>query len=187
LNQLSDWTDVWYGARDLGGFRDEAREHCRAMRVRLNTVPSVVVLPDDSGSSDEEYGSDASSSSSSSTSSSSGRPSSPPAAVTAEPLLAATDQCRGLEARCCLERQRRKYLTNKCIVKAQSHLSPDQLALLSQKCTAWASELAAREGARDYFRAYAKRRAPEEEEGATASSPSPSSEEDGRRVRPRTA
>lgn len=61
---------------------------------------------------------------------------------------------RGLEARSCLERQRRKYLTMKCVVRGQHGLDDERLAQLSLRCTKWAAELAVEEGARDFVHAY---------------------------------
>jgi hypothetical protein len=69
--------------------------------------------------------------------------------------LALDHLTRGLEQRTCLERQRRKYLSIKCIVRAQHKLEDSyQLACLAYKCTHWASELALEEAARDFVRAY---------------------------------
>lgn len=70
--------------------------------------------------------------------------------------LAMDLQTRGLEQRSCLERQRRKYLANRFILKAAAKCvaEPEKLATLCQKITAWAAELAVEEGARDYGRAY---------------------------------
>lgn len=61
---------------------------------------------------------------------------------------------RGLEQRSCLERQRRKYLTMKCVVRGQHALDEDRLAELSLRCTKWAGELAYEEAARDFVHAY---------------------------------
>jgi hypothetical protein len=69
-------------------------------------------------------------------------------------LLARDWATRGLEQRCCLERQRRKYLANRCIVRASQHMHPDELARLTIRCTAWAASLAREEGKRDVLRAY---------------------------------
>ena len=69
--------------------------------------------------------------------------------------LAFDEQTRGLESRMCRERQRRRFLANKCIVKAQSKLeSPERLSALSIRCTRWAQQLAREEAIRDYQRAY---------------------------------
>ena len=65
-----------------------------------------------------------------------------------------TCQSRGLEQRSCLERQRRKYLTMKCVVRGQHGLDEERLAQLSLRCTKWASELAVEEAARDFVHAY---------------------------------
>lgn len=61
---------------------------------------------------------------------------------------------RGLEQRSCLERQRRKYLTMKCVVRGQHGLDQEKLAQLSLRCTKWAGELAVEEAARDFVHAY---------------------------------
>ena len=61
---------------------------------------------------------------------------------------------RGLEQRSCLERQRRKFITNRFILKASQELPADRLAELSIQVTAWAVELAAQEAIRDFHRAY---------------------------------
>jgi hypothetical protein len=61
---------------------------------------------------------------------------------------------RGLEQRSCLERQRRKYLTIKCVVRGQQGLSQENLAQLSLRCTKWATELAHEEARRDFVAAY---------------------------------
>ena len=70
------------------------------------------------------------------------------------PLLARDNLTRGLEQRSCAERQRRKYLTTRFILKAAPKLrhDPNKLAALAQRCTEWASELAVEEGARDSIR-----------------------------------
>jgi hypothetical protein len=181
LNGIADWSGVWYAAADLVGFRDEARQHCRALRQSLLATAAAAICVED------EYSSDSSSDSSSSS------------AVASEPLtLTCSDEnsdenddeesTRGLEARCCLERQRRKYLTNRCIVRAQKQLSGEQLAMLAQRCTSWAATLAAQEGARDYYRAYNKNG---KGDSSVAKRSAPSTSSDGecdaesRRVRPR--
>lgn len=61
---------------------------------------------------------------------------------------------RGLEQRSCLERQRRKFITNRFILKASQELPADRLAELSSKVTAWAVELAVQEAICDFHRAY---------------------------------
>ncbi|KAL7580329.1 hypothetical protein ACA910_004362 [Epithemia clementina (nom. ined.)] len=67
--------------------------------------------------------------------------------------MAWNEQTRGLESRVCTERQRRRYLATKCVVRAQSQLSPERLAALSLRCTRWAGELAQQEALRDQERA----------------------------------
>jgi len=68
---------------------------------------------------------------------------------------------RGLEQRMCLERQRRKFLANRCIVKASIKMreepndwNEERPACLSRKITAWAAQLAVEEAQRDFDRAY---------------------------------
>jgi hypothetical protein len=69
--------------------------------------------------------------------------------------LGAHFHTRGLEQRACLERQRRKYLAARCILRAQSKVeSEEHLAVIAHKCTAWATVLAREEAARDVIRAY---------------------------------
>jgi hypothetical protein len=138
LDQLTteaEWQSIWYQASDLEDFRSEARDLCRQLRLDCKNSSSK---------------NNAESSSSSS-------------AAAAAPFeeakvcsLARDHATRGLEQRACLERQRRKYLAIKCIVRAQAKLAgnPDRLALLSHKCTHWAAELAVEEAARDFVRAY---------------------------------
>lgn len=73
------------------------------------------------------------------------------------PSLARDYLTRGLEQRTCSERQRRKYLTTRFILKAAARLrgdDPVKLATVAQKCTAWATDLAIEEAARDYVRAH---------------------------------
>eukprot|EP00522_Entomoneis_paludosa_P011068 CAMPEP_0172440114 /NCGR_PEP_ID=MMETSP1065-20121228/873_1 /TAXON_ID=265537 /ORGANISM="Amphiprora paludosa, Strain CCMP125" /LENGTH=210 /DNA_ID=CAMNT_0013188897 /DNA_START=63 /DNA_END=695 /DNA_ORIENTATION=- len=68
--------------------------------------------------------------------------------------MAMCQQTRGLESRACLERQRRKLLATKCIVRAQSQVAGERLAALAQKCTRWASVVAQEEAARDFQSAH---------------------------------
>ena len=87
---------------------------------------------------------------------------------------------RGLESRASYERQKRKVLGTRCIVKSQGKLVPDRLAALAQRCTQWAVGVAHEEGTLDHAIAYdlqppvRKRLAQLEEEEAQQ-----------RRVRPR--
>jgi hypothetical protein len=71
--------------------------------------------------------------------------------------LARNSYFRGMEQRTSMERQRRKFLAIKCIVRGQAKLGGNAigLAALAQKCTAWASILAIEEASRDFIRAYA--------------------------------
>jgi hypothetical protein len=97
--------------------------------------------------------------------------------------LARNSYFRGMEQRTSMERQRRKFLAIKCIVRGQAKLGGNALGLaaLAQKCTAWASILAIEEASRDFIRAYADENAPVPLKRAIAGSDSE------RRVRPRIA
>lgn len=67
---------------------------------------------------------------------------------------------RGLERRLSSERQRRKFISNRCIVHASKKLcsnnswDADRLAALCKKINEWATELAVIEGARDFDQAW---------------------------------
>lgn len=71
-----------------------------------------------------------------------------------EPNFTCTEEFRGLEQRSSFERQKLKFLTIRAIVKAQTWRHPDELAEISSRCSAWASELAILVGRRDYYDAY---------------------------------
>ena len=134
----ADSYSSWYQLNELDAFRNDARAICREMRYR----DTLVRFADNSQSS-----SDSDSSSSSAT-------------KTRLPSMARSSLTRGLEQRSCDERQRRKYLANRFILRIAPKLyraDPDKLAEVSQKCNAWATELAREEAARDYARVYAKR------------------------------
>ena len=75
-------------------------------------------------------------------------------------LLAFDPETRGLEQRSCLERQRRKYLSNRFVLKAAWKLNnePDKLAAVCHKINGWATEIAVEEGSRDFQRAYGDRK-----------------------------
>lgn len=65
------------------------------------------------------------------------------------------DSTRGLEHRVCMNRQKSKYLAIRAILKAQAFCeSPQELADVSRKCTAWAKEVALLTGHSDYYHAY---------------------------------
>lgn len=171
-------SDMWYGPADLDAFRNEARVHCRRLREEQQLLQQQQQQQQQqqllqAAENSECYASD-SSSSSSSEGSAVVRPSKKHLQLMdlggklvhddnekSENNSSAEDDdeddrrhSRGLEQRCCLERQRRKYLTNRCIVRAQKQLTPGQLAELARRCTLWASALAVEEGRRDYIRAY---------------------------------
>lgn len=70
--------------------------------------------------------------------------------------ICSDDVTRGLEQRSCVERQRRKYMTTRLIIKASrtAALDDQRLAEMAQKCNAWAGRLAREEAERDFGRAY---------------------------------
>ena len=62
---------------------------------------------------------------------------------------------RGLEHRISTERQKNKFLAMRAIIKAQQrYKTPEQLAVVASKCTAWAKEVALCTGYQDFYQAY---------------------------------
>ena len=62
---------------------------------------------------------------------------------------------RGLEHRVCIKRQRNKAIAVRCIIKAQDrNRDPSFIAMIAEKCTLWAKEVAAVEASRDYCIVY---------------------------------
>lgn len=124
---------TWYRLEDLEQFREEARCLCLEMKYH----DELVYLADHNNNIHSED-SDTSSSSSSTTQK--------------VPTLARNSYTRGLEQRTCVERQRRKRLSNRFIVKVAPKLyksDPNKLAEVAQKCNAWATDLAIEEASRD--------------------------------------
>jgi hypothetical protein len=74
----------------------------------------------------------------------------------ATPSLSVSDETRGLEHRCCPERQRRKYLTIRYVlhVARLPNVSNTVLADRARICSQWATQLAHAEACRDAARAY---------------------------------
>ncbi|GKY99146.1 hypothetical protein MPSEU_000870100 [Mayamaea pseudoterrestris] len=137
----------WYQAEDLQVFRTEARELCRHMRQHVASELMSNTLNDN--------GSSSSATTSSSTSMSTFSLDKPLPDQEDLSLTPENATSRGLELRSCLERQRRKYMANKYILKAsQTLLCATKLAKLCSKCTSWAKKLALEEGKRDYERVY---------------------------------
>jgi hypothetical protein len=140
LNDIDSGNGIyssWYQLNELDSFRNDARELCREMRYH----DTLVTYAD------------------SSTSSSDSDSSTHSAPAIRLPSMARNSSTRGLEQRTCDERQRRKYLANRFILKIAPRLyltDPDKLAEVSQKCNAWATELAIEEAARDFERVYAR-------------------------------
>jgi hypothetical protein len=78
-----------------------------------------------------------------------------------KPSYAKDSLTRGLEQRFCTERQRRKYISSKYIVKTsiklrELHQSNDdeKLAAVARRCNEWATILAVEEAARDFVDVY---------------------------------
>jgi hypothetical protein len=63
------------------------------------------------------------------------------------------EESRGLEHRISSERQQRKCLAIRAIIKAQSS-HPEQLPMIASRSSAWAKEMALRVGHRDFYQAY---------------------------------
>lgn len=62
---------------------------------------------------------------------------------------------RGFEHRISTERQKNKFLAMRAIIKAQQRFkSPERLAIVASKCTAWAKEIALCTGYQDFYKAY---------------------------------
>jgi hypothetical protein len=134
LDNVREWIAIWYRMSELEDFRSQARNISQQMRT-LNE------LSDDSEGSND----------------SSRMQKQPPKT----PCLARDPLTRGLEQRSCMERQRRKFLASRFILTKASKLQPlqsqehaEKLAAVAQRCTAWATELAVEEAARDYYHAY---------------------------------
>jgi hypothetical protein len=136
---------LWYEARDLEDFRTEARDLCRQMRSEMMMVVQQQQQQQQQQESNNNNTGDDNDYSLHQQQN---------VHVGGGVSLARDNQTRGLEQRSCLERQRRRYLANKCIVRAQYKLTPDRLSALACKCTQWAAELATEEAARDFVRAY---------------------------------
>lgn len=65
------------------------------------------------------------------------------------------EETRGLEHRISLERQKHKFLANRAILKSQSRYeSPEDLAVVAGKCSAWARQVALATGHKDFYAAY---------------------------------
>lgn len=101
------------------------------------------------------------------------------------PSLAKDAFTRGLEQRMCLERQRRKYLANRFIIKASQSCTEDKLAALARKCTIWATDLAIEEAARDCYRAWSESNIRKRVARPSSSDLDSSYMTEGRRVRAR--
>ena len=65
----------------------------------------------------------------------------------------AAEEFRGLEHRISFERQQRKYLAIRAIIKAQSS-HPEHLPMIASRSSALAKEIALRVGHRDFYQAY---------------------------------
>jgi hypothetical protein len=153
-----DWDSIWYTSSDMEDMRSEARNHCQRIQQQqqqeqvqkekdCSIWSSIQRCDDDDGGDDS---------------------------------LSAVGEIRGLEQRLCKERQRRKVVAIKFIVRAAAKLLSEQqqqqrssgvaahpaacpsttisasekLALIAQRCNAWATEVAISEAARDFILAY---------------------------------
>jgi hypothetical protein len=128
LASMQEWTSIaWYHKREICNFRREYRDLCLQMRYILDTQELSSLIKS--------------------------------IPKIHSMLLAQDDQTRGLERKTCLIRQRKAIHATRCILRAAHHpfirSTPDQLAALARKCTAWAASLAHVQGQCDEVRAAA--------------------------------
>jgi hypothetical protein len=128
LASVQEWTSIaWYHKREIYNFRGEYRDLCLQMRYILDTQELSSLIKS--------------------------------IPKIDSMLLAQDDQTRGLERKTCLIRQRKAVHATRCILRAAHHptarTTPDQLAALARKCTAWAALLAHVQGQCDEIRATA--------------------------------
>jgi hypothetical protein len=122
LDQLewSEWTTAaWYHTQEIRTFRNECRDLCGQIRAIMENpfMASSIAVP----------------------------------ICTLNSMLLAQDAAaRGLERKTCPIRRRKKLVATSIILKAASSSrqrhSPDQLAVVAGKCTAWATTLARVQG-----------------------------------------
>jgi hypothetical protein len=136
LDSMAGWENIWYSGSELQEMRHESRALCRRLRAG-NDGRNELSCSDKLSS-----------------------------LLSSEQNNDETISLRGLEQRYCVERQRRKYIASKFILKAASKLRQEQkqdkrndasdiLAKVAQRCNAWATKLAIEEASRDYSKAYA--------------------------------
>jgi hypothetical protein len=148
LNQIDDWDSIWYSRNELHVMRNETRSLCSKLRRSEEECPQTKSSPSNNIICCSKK-------------------------LSALLLLQSNDDqtmsTRGLEQRYCVERQRRKYIASKFVLKAASKLrdgsfvnqpkrnsveAADLLARVAQRCNAWATELAIEEASRDHRNAY---------------------------------
>jgi hypothetical protein len=136
-------SSLWYNIADLEQFRNEARDLSRNLRNQMSEAMDVSYHNNHAVP----------------------RPLLVPPLFLEQASLSWATTTRGLEQRSCLERQRRKFIANKCILRAAAAAQqqqqqqrpggwPERLAEIAQKCTQWAVRVARQEGERDVIRAY---------------------------------
>jgi hypothetical protein len=142
LQSWEDWGALWYTNDELEKFRHEAREICDKLHQHENRQKCKV-----RGRECTTIASDLSNLKNGN-------------AGCQKLTLSMSSRSRGLEARYCLERRRRKVVSLKYIVRSASilcqHDDWEKLAELAQKCNAWATALAIEEATRDFVRAYSE-------------------------------
>jgi hypothetical protein len=126
-------TAIWYHKSEIVAFRDESRAESRIVRMRAEDVAENSTTTTTTQAEGESIG-------------------------LKKCTLALDGATRGLEQRACLERQRRKFISQRIIYKAAERFQndvngPERLADLAAKVNAWATKLAIEEGARDSLRA----------------------------------
>ena len=140
LQTTKERNSLWYSTTEILTFRQETRHTCRLLRKRLRRL-KLAKCEADPVRINESFRVELSQ------------------CWHDQPSLSLCPQTRGLEARYCLERQRRKYLASKFILTAASILhhtseDADKLAEVAKRCNAWATILAIKEASRDYIIAY---------------------------------
>jgi hypothetical protein len=118
--EWSEWTTAaWYHTQEIRTFRNECRDLCGQIRAVMENpfMASSLAVP----------------------------------ICTLNSMLLAQDAAaRGLERKTCPIRRRKKLVATSIILKAASSTrqrhSPDQLAIVAGKCTAWATTLARVQG-----------------------------------------
>jgi hypothetical protein len=117
LESVDQWDSLWYTARELAAMKEQIHAESRMLVRYLRKIQGY-------HHHDPAF--------------------TPTTTTTTTPCLAVSDETRGLEQRCCLERQRRKYLTIRYIVHVSARYphNPRITAERGIVCSRWATQLA---------------------------------------------